>query len=220
MKPVMLAVLLVAAVAGCQPQTFLSSPPVRRERPTVNLPLSMRQKNWIGHQDQGSCVWASTVSLLRWQGRYRTADWVRRNYGGGEWPEDHVAKLDKAGIRYAYVTNGDVRFLEWSCRTRRGAGVTVMGGAHCVNLVFLDDRWACLLDNNDVQHYRWVPRETFLAEWRASHGWSFTVLYSPLPPPPVVIPSDDHAFRAPNKVMYAVWEGETADGVLQGIGPP
>jgi hypothetical protein len=180
--PITLA--LLASVAGCEAVENTGNRATPGERPTVNLPLAMRQKNWLGNRGEGSCVWASTVSLLRWQGRYRTADWVRSDFGGGEWPQDHAAKLEKAGIRYAYVTNGDASFLEWCVRTRRGAGVTVMGGAHCVNLVFLDDRWACLLDNNAVQHYRWVPRETFLAEWRASYGWGFTVVYSPTPPLP------------------------------------
>lgn len=184
MKPIVLTVLLLATAAGCDPQPFVVKPAIKQERPTVNLPLSMRQTNWLGNRGEGSCVWASTISLLRWQGRYRTADWVRSNYGDGEWPDDHVAKLERAGIRYTFVTNGDVKFLEWCCRTRRGAGVTVMGGAHCVNLVFLDDRWACVLDNNDVQRYHWVRRETFLAEWRASYGWGFTVVYSPTPPLP------------------------------------
>jgi len=184
MKRIFITLALLVSVAGCEVDEGMGTSAAKKERPTVNLPPSMRQKNWLGNQGEGSCVWASTISLLRWQGRYRTAEWVRSNYGGGEWPDDHVAKLDRAGIRYAYVTNGDVRFLEWCCGTRRGAGVTVMGGAHCVNLVFLDDHWACLLDNNDVQHYRWVPRETFLAEWQASYGWGFTVVYSPTPPLP------------------------------------
>ena len=62
-----------------------------------------------------------------------------------------AAKFDREGIRYAYVTNGDVRFLEWACRTRRGCGITVMGGAHMVALVHLDDKWAAILDNNNVE---------------------------------------------------------------------
>jgi len=70
------------------------------------------------------------ISLLRWQYRLNTADYWRRTYGDGEWPEDLAAKFDQEGVRYAYVTNGDVRFLEWACRTRRGCGITVMGGAH------------------------------------------------------------------------------------------
>ena len=127
------------------------------ERPAVNLPLALRQSNWWGQGGQGSCTWATMVSLLRWQGRYRTADWVRQNCGDGEWPDDMAQRLDEAGVRYAYVTNGDVKFLEWACRTRRGCGITIRGGQHMVALVHLDEKWAALLDDNAVEQYIWVP---------------------------------------------------------------
>ena len=175
--------LLCLLLSGCS-DDGLKLRPVKKERPTVNLPLSMRQSNWQGMEGDGSCTWASMVSLLRWQGRYRTADWVQRTYGAGEWPDDMAKKLDAARIRYAYVTNGDVKFLEWACRTRRGCGITVLGGAHMVALVYLDDKWAALLDNNAVESYIWVPRETLIAEWKASLGWAITPVYTPAAPLP------------------------------------
>ena len=127
MKRIVLAVLLLAMVAGCESPGRSCTAGARSERPTVNLPLAMRQSNWWGPQGQGSCTWATMVSLLRWQGRYHTADWVRQNCGDGEWPDDMAQRLDEAGVRYAYVTNGDVKFLEWACRTRRGCGITIDG---------------------------------------------------------------------------------------------
>jgi hypothetical protein len=142
----------------------------------------MRQENWLGTQREGSCVWASTISLLRWQGRTKTAEWVRKNLGNGSWPENFAQQADKAGIRYAMTTSGDVKFLEWACKTRRGAGVTVMGGAHMVDLVHLDDKYACLLDNNSPNKFIWVDRNSFLAEWRASYGWALTPVYAPAAP--------------------------------------
>ncbi len=158
--------------------------PVVAERPTVNVPYDLRQENWLGRQREGSCTWATTISLLRWQGRYRKADWVRKNRGDGEWPEHMATGLDSAGIRYAYTTEGDVEFLEWACRTRRGCGITVKGGAHMVALVHLDSQWAAILDNNDIEKFIWVPRDALIAEWRASHGWAVAVLYTPCPPLP------------------------------------
>jgi hypothetical protein len=183
MKRIILAILLLATIAGCEPR-LTEKTPAKKERPTVNLPLVLRQKNWLGPQREGSCTWASMLSLLRWQGHYKMADWIRKNYGDGEWPDDMAQKLDKAGVRYAYVTNGDVEFLEWACKTRRGCGITVMGGAHMVCLVYLDDKWAALLDNNRVEKFIWVPRETLIAEWKASLGWAVTPVYSPCPPLP------------------------------------
>lgn len=176
-----LAILLAVVLClGCDP------PPARvmRERPVVNLPVALRQSNWLGRQGEGSCVWATTVSLLRWQGRYNKADWIRRNYGDGEWPSHWSEMANRAGLRYAYVDNGDVRFLEWACRTRRGAGITIMGGAHMVALVHLDEKWACILDNNRVEKYIWVPRKTLIAEWKASYGWAITPVYTPAAPLP------------------------------------
>lgn len=178
-------VILVAALAlsQCWP-CEAQQPLVVQERPVVNIPLGLRQENWLGKQGEGSCVWASTVSLLRWQGRYNAADWVRENCGDGQSVGSHVYQMEKIGLRYAFITNGNVKFLEWCCRTRRGAGVVVMGGVHMVNLVHLDSQWACILDNNNVSRYYWVPREKFLSEWRTSGGLAFTVVYSPAAPMP------------------------------------
>ena len=184
MKRILFALILLVSVAGCEVVENAGNRVVKKERPVVNVPLALRQSNWLGSNREGSCVHASMISLFRWQGRYRTADYWRKTYGNGEWPEDMAAKFDREGIRYAYVENGDVRFLEWACRTRRGCGITVMGGAHMVALVHLDDRWAALLDNNNVSKFIWVPRETLIAEWKASYGWAVTPIYTPAAPLP------------------------------------
>ena len=137
------------------------------ERPIVNLPVALRQTNWSSG-GQGCCVWATTVSLLNWQGRERTAERLRRVADGGAEPEGFAQRLDSLGIRYAYVTNGDVKFLEWALRTRRGCGVTVMGGAHFVALVHLDSKshFTRQQQRGEIQG----RRAAFLAEW-TSYGW-------------------------------------------------
>jgi hypothetical protein len=180
--------IAVVLLAGCETPAFvkpLVRPKVVAERPTVNVPLADRQENWLGpRQREGSCTWASAVSLLRWQGRYAKADFVRKNYGDGEWPDHWAEMADKAGIRYAMTTNGDVAFLEWACRTRRGCNITIMGGAHMVTLVHFDSKWAAILDNNSTSKFKWIPRESLVAEWHASHGWAVTPVYAPMPPLP------------------------------------
>ncbi len=160
-----LLVVLVLLVAGCEVPNLDRIParPIRIERPTVNLPAALRQANWIGNQRQGSCVHATMISLFRWQGRYNTADYWRQAYANGSWPDDLAAKFDREKVRYAYTTSGDVRFLEWACRTRRGCGITVRGGAHMVTLVHLDDKWAAILDNSNVSKFIWVPRTALIA---------------------------------------------------------
>jgi hypothetical protein len=186
------ALILIVIAAGCQVETdelrLDSLPPdeapIRREYPTVNLPRGLRQQNWVGDRGEGSCVHASMVMLFRWQGFPAMADWWRANNANGEWAEDLAQRFNNANVRFAQTTTADVNFLQWACDTRRGAGVTVMGGRLMVCLVHLDETWAGILDNNDIDNIHWVPRETFLAEWRASHGWAVTPIYWPAPPLP------------------------------------
>jgi hypothetical protein len=124
------------------------------------------------------------VSLMRWQGLHGMADRWRSSYYGGEYASKLASKLDANGVRYAYVTSGDVSFLDWACKTRRGCGITVHGGAHMVTLVHLDDKWAATLDNNDISKFNWTTREDLIREWKSSYGWAVTPVYSPAAPLP------------------------------------
>lgn len=157
-------------------------PAYEREMPTVNLEMIFRESNWIGSEGEGSCVWASYMSLCRWQGEFELAD--NCPYENGEYATRFAARCDKLNVRYAY-TNGqnDVAFLEWACNTRRGAAVTVRGGRHMVCLVHLDSEWAGILDNNSVDGIIWVPRDQFLNEWMNSSSWAYAILMGTPPPP-------------------------------------
>jgi len=161
------------------------------ERPIVNLPPELREENWLGPGGEGSCVHATMVMLLRWQQQERLADHWRATYADGEyadrtWNRQHnlADRLDRENVRYAYTIQGDVAFLEWAIRTRRGCGVTVLGGRHMVALVHLDDQWAGLLDNNAPEKIIWVRRGKFIAEWKNSNGWAVSPVYTPAPPMP------------------------------------
>jgi hypothetical protein len=192
----LIALVLCFSLTGCEGEFNQSifaqpvkpvkpvKPVVNKEWPIVNVPMALRQENWVGDQREGSCVHATMISLLRWQGRYNKANKWRQTYANGEWPAGLASKFDREGVRYAYTDKGDVAFLEWACRTRRGCGITIMGGAHMVALVHLDADWACLLDNNNVSKYKWVPRRTLIAEWKASHGWAVVPIYTPAAPLP------------------------------------
>jgi hypothetical protein len=159
-------------------------PEYERELPTVNLEQIFRQANWIGDENEGSCVHASMAMLCRWQGEFELADMWIATYNSGEYPSRFAARCDQQNVRYAYTSNeNDVAFLEWACNTRRGAGVTVRGGAHMVCLVHLDSEWAGILDNNSVDEIIWVPRDQFLNEWMNSHSWAYAILTGTPPPP-------------------------------------
>ncbi len=149
------------------------------ERPTVNIPPTLRCPNWGG----GSCVHAANVMLLEWQGQHELAQWWRTNNSGGEYAQRLNQRLDSAHLHYAYTTRGDEAFLAWALRTRRGAGITFWPG-HAVNLVHLDDQWAGLLDNNRLEQVIWIPRAEFIPRWRNYGGWAWTLVHTPPPPLP------------------------------------
>lgn len=157
--------------------------------PQVNPPIPLRERNYAG----GSCSYASTITLLRWQGQYKIAAYVRMRCAGGTNPEVLAQSLDECGVRYA-MTKGraNVAFLEWACNTRRGACVGVYGDGsgspyearHMLNVVHLDSKWAGILDNNYTKEILWIPREKFLKHWIGSGSWAVVPVYSPAPPLP------------------------------------
>jgi hypothetical protein len=202
MKRLFCALLLVCSVIGCDSQVTIDLggvtrdlpvpvspyheyPEYEQEFPVVNLEMVFREENWLGPQGEGSCVHATMTMLFRWQGREDLAKKWRETYSDGEWYDALAAKFDKRGVRYAYTwKRNELSFLEWACSTRRGCGVTVKGGRHMVMLVHLDKKWAGLLDNNDIENVKWVPRDTFLSEWYNSNSWAVTPVYTPPPPFP------------------------------------
>jgi hypothetical protein len=161
-------------------------PPPRRSaagEPQVDIPHGWRRRNWAPY-GEGSCVHASLVMLLHWQGQHDMADWWQDNHHSGQNAEGLARQMEGAGIRFAETRSGDVAFLEWALRTRRGAAVSISPG-HMLLVVHLDDQRAGLLDNNDPTHIRWISRAEFLMRWQISlHRWAVTPVYVPPPPPP------------------------------------
>ena len=156
------------------------------EHPVVNLPKSLWQANW---SKGGSCVHASLVSLLRWQGECKLADRWRRTHSGGERWYTMAGEMDDGGIPYALHTSGDPAFLEWAIATRRGAAIQIKNNPrsksyHMITLVDLTENYACILDNNDTRRVKWIDRDALVTNWQRSMGWAFTPVYSPAAPMP------------------------------------
>jgi hypothetical protein len=180
--------LILVGIAAQNPDFNIKATPKRvfgpgvTEKPVMNLPLALRQANWRGRNGSGSCVHASWISCLRWQGQYAMAEWWASHYDGGENYDEMVQRLDDAGIRWAgTVGEGDVSFLEYCHRTRRGCIVT-WSPRHVVTLVHFDDKWAGVLNNNEIDHILWIPREDFVKEWKYRGSWAMTPMYVPPPP--------------------------------------
>jgi hypothetical protein len=163
----------------------------------LDLPPELRTRNWGG----GSCVHASTTNLLKWMELYELAAWWRNTYSGGEYDTRLIARMEQAGLRYAYVHGGVDRdgngvddyedFLEWCTRTRRGAGIFYKP-MHSINCVGMDEQYVYLLDNNATNypeqygHYERVPRREFFRKSREYGSFAWTLIYDPTPPRPYI----------------------------------
>ncbi len=144
----------------------------------MDLAPSQRQRNWMGGTG-GSCVHASTISLLRWQGLDDVADEWRKRYGGGESAGPHCQKLTSMGLKYVVTTDSDWSLIEWACATRRGCGVG-LNSAHCVDVVGLEGDTVLIMDNNHPQTFDRWSRAKFKQAW---DGWAFAIVSGSVPPP-------------------------------------
>jgi len=151
------------------------------EIPWMNLPRALREWNW----GSGSCVHASTVMVLRWQGQHELAAKWRRKYSGGETAGGLRYKLDNEGVQYATVKfRGDEAFLDYCSETRRGA-VIFYYPSHSICFCGFANRdgqqVAMLLDNNRIDRFIEVPRADFIRHWNGYGGFALTTLFDPPP---------------------------------------
>lgn len=163
----------------CKPvvQETTYTPVPLAEVPVMNLPVASRMRNY----NSGSCVCASTISCLRWQGQDDLAKKMREICSGGQSAGSLHEKLERLGIRYAYTTSGDVKFLEWAIRTRRGSGITFFSN-HFINIVHMDATHVLMMDNNHPQDFIKLDRDEFIRRWHGYGGWATVPVYSPAPP--------------------------------------
>lgn len=168
---------------------------------TCDLPVSERMRNTGGRDGAGLCVFTSVQNAARYQNETRLVNFqqdMRKEPGGG-----YPAKVDAMIARYGKGTpylqyeGKDPAVLRAALATGRMPSVTYNGHdphyrgsiAHMVNLVYLDDRWAVVLDNNFIGENElvWLTPADFLQRWRGNGGGWTVVLLAP-PPPPVPRP--------------------------------
>jgi len=188
----LLLLLTVALWLGCSaPVRYVAVKPPDPEIPVAHLPDALHERNWPDRGGSGSCVHASTLFVMRWQGAYEVADWWRRNYAGGETAQSITNYYKQNNLPFACTLNGDPAFLVWVTQTRRAAivwwkpyhccafvGVSVIGGRE----------YAIIQDNNRPGTFEQTPLNEFIQKWRGYGGFACTLLMSP-PQSPVPWPT-------------------------------
>ena len=189
--PLLTVCLSLLALTGCQVGVDLGGGQPKRPRPSVrpapevpvvNIPRSLREWNWGG----GSCVHASEVMHLRWSNALAIAQYWRGKYSGGESYNGLTEKLRRNGIKYYSTHNGDVAVLDRCHAERRGAVIFYYPN-HSILLVHFDQQRAIVLDNNRIEQFIEIPRETFIRNWRGYGGVAVvSEVGAPAPPLPWV----------------------------------
>jgi hypothetical protein len=175
----------------------------------LDLPGSQHLQNQAGVDGAGLCVFTSISHSARWSHvelleNFR--DYMRK-YPGGGWP-DKVTKMvnqiakDKGALPppYLQVEGGRelLDVLRAALASNRMPAVTYSlsptgryGGrkiAHMVSLVHLDDKRACVLDNNfpGDDKYEWMSIEEFVHTFTGGgrSGWAVVLLDAGPPPLP------------------------------------
>lgn len=177
--------LLLLLMTGCEiERTPVALPAPPRDMPTCNLPLPLRQSNWLGgkKKDEGSCVYASLTSHARWLNLPELATHIRKTYGGGEYETRLISNLDSMGLKHSYTRKADVKFLDWCDAERRGA-ILWWKPSHCCTFMGWVDRggkrYAVILDNNRTEDFELVEREQFVRLWAGYGGFALCLMYDP-----------------------------------------
>lgn len=183
------ALMLVIVAVGCEeaPIRVQSLPAPAAESPPANPPVQMRQHNWTRTnergQEEGSCVFASLITHVRWLNRPKLAEYIRANFGGGEYDSRLRDKLDALGVYYDYTVRADPRFLDWASQTRRGS-ILWWKPYHCCTFLGWargnDGRqYAVICDNNHPTQLEFVERSSFARLWAGYGGFALTLTDDP-----------------------------------------
>lgn len=171
--------------------------------PDVDLPGSLQLKNVGGSDGAGLCVFTSIGHAARWQHVEALVDFqaYMRKFPGGGWPGKVTQYAQKCAAAkglptpgYLQVEGPDVEILRAALKSGRMPSVTYAysptgryGGqriAHMVNLVYLDDAVAAVLDNNypGEDKIEWMSVAEFRRAYTGSGGGWAVILLDPGPP--------------------------------------
>lgn len=200
MKRLLAAFCVIVLVSPILGKITVGGPtaPDGKTEVACDLPVSERMRNVGGRDGAGLCVFTSIQNAARYQNESRLANFqadMRKEPGGG-YPAKVDAMIRKYGQGmkdYLQYEGNDPTILKVAINTGRMPSVTYNGHdphyrgtiAHMVNLVYLDDHVACILDNNFIgeDELVWMTADEFYQRWRGDGGWA-VILMSP-PPPPV-----------------------------------
>lgn len=187
---------------------MINGPVHEGHRVQVDLPEDEHVKNFGAPKPPhaGLCVFATMDMMARWHHVAELIGIIHKLQEGGGWPEkvDQVVKHFAPSLKYIQYEGTSPEILDKAMARRIAVGVTFGFSDrykgpdgrvleyiyHMVLLVYMDEKRACILDNNFPGTYEWMARAEFLRRWAhpTGKGWAYLFL---VPPPPPFESEDD-----------------------------
>ena len=173
----------------------------------LELPGGRHQKNSVGTDGSGLCVYASAKHTGDWQSDaafYGLFEYMKL-FPGGSYPEKfdktlaaYCKEKNLAVPKYVQVQDNNLDVLITACQNRMMPGVTYSRSptgryqgqkiSHMVTLVHATKNWFAVLDNNYIgeNSIEWMKPDEFLKTYSGTSGkgWCIVLLTDPPPPAP------------------------------------
>ena len=214
---IVLTLALVATSARAQDQRgeiTLDAPEYRGTHANAPIPPELHIKN--EGSDVGNHAGLCVISSILCDGRYQdvpgleggkeSALWkAAKAREGGYYPEklEQFVNEQLPGEKWFSWEGTGLDLLKEYSAKGYPVGVTMNTGAlynyesihHMVSLVHLDDKLACVVDNNDPGKYHWMPADEFARRFvDGPKGWGFVWLR---------LPGGSHRFPLPAALLFA-----------------
>lgn len=174
----------------------------------IDLPVSQQIKN-IGSDippHRGMCVTTSITQSARWANNPVLQDFVTyaKQFPGGGYPEKvdelmrKIAQARNVPVpQYKQIKGGRETLTTLKLALKNGLCPSVTFGfspsgryqgqkiSHMVNLLHLDEKYACVLDNNFPGTYEWMSVDEFYASYTSAAGYGWAVILLDAGPPPI-----------------------------------
>lgn len=190
-----LALIATAAVAyGQTPdgrgEVVTDAPRYQGVTANAPIPASMHTKNEGGSDNAGLCVISSILTNGRFQqvpglelGKASKLWQTAKGRPGGYSPGKLAALLREIMPNESYTsyTGMDAGVLDRWSRDGYPIGATMRYGQgyngtihHMISLIhYKTGQWACVVDNNFIGVYHWMPAKEFDNRWIDGIGWAF-----------------------------------------------
>lgn len=135
----------------------------------------------VENYHDGSCVHAATATCLATVGATRTANYVLRNYWGGEWMSDLSPRLMRWGITTKETLKGNRSILDWAHSKKLPAVIKYHRQHACIFQGWAVDRngiitHAYVLNNNDVSKLETPTYTAFMCNWLSQGGIAIVIV--------------------------------------------